>query len=479
MRRQTGRGFCGTRTAWLPAALGALLPVLSMLPLQRAAAQQAASTAPAVSSVQADAQIASLLGQVESLLEQGHITSPADSNATAVFTRALVLYPSASPAGLRQMAAFPSILKSRADAARAEGHNDLGVQIEAFAEVVSEIISPHNTSAQTDGAASKQSGSAGVTADGAEPDAQRASATAPQTGAAMPGLGATDRAVPPGNGEPSHATVAASVPTATDATSPSTADAPSRTATDAASSSTASGAASPPTAIAATPSPTATDVASSSTASGAASPPTAIAATPPPTATDAAPPSTAVAAASPSTAISDPVPALPIAHPVSPTAWETSQTAASGGQLNAEVRKRSGGSQVASLSPAVPVPAASPDRVPATVERPRVPPASAAMVDALLKQGNAMLAIGDISAARLLFARAAESGSGEAALTLGDTYNSVFLAEHGVVGPLADATLAKHWYLKAADFGEPRAKERLARLGGDMHAEAQGSMNTR
>jgi TPR repeat protein len=100
------------------------------------------------------------------------------------------------------------------------------------------------------------------------------------------------------------------------------------------------------------------------------------------------------------------------------------------------------------------------------------------MVDALLKQGKAMLSLGDISAARLLFTRAAESGSGEAALALGDTYNPVFLAQHGVVGPHADQELAKGWYRKAFAFGEPRARERLAGLGGDAHAEAQRSMNT-
>jgi TPR repeat protein len=95
------------------------------------------------------------------------------------------------------------------------------------------------------------------------------------------------------------------------------------------------------------------------------------------------------------------------------------------------------------------------------------------MVDALLKQGKAMLSIGDISAARLLFTRAAEFGNGEAALALGDTYNSVFLAEQGVVGPQADLELAKRWYRKAFALGEPGARERLAGLGGDTHAEAK------
>jgi TPR repeat protein len=100
------------------------------------------------------------------------------------------------------------------------------------------------------------------------------------------------------------------------------------------------------------------------------------------------------------------------------------------------------------------------------------------MVDALLKQGKAMLSIGDISAARLLFARAAESGNGEAALALGDTYNPVFLADHGVVGPQADLELAKGWYRKAFALGEAGARERLPGLGGDTQAEAQRSMNT-
>jgi len=100
------------------------------------------------------------------------------------------------------------------------------------------------------------------------------------------------------------------------------------------------------------------------------------------------------------------------------------------------------------------------------------------MVDALLNQGKAMLSLGDISAARLLFARAAETGNGEAALALGDTYNSAFLAEHGVVGPQADMELAKSWYRTAVFFHQPRARERLAGLGGDTHAEAQRLMGT-
>jgi len=86
-----------------------------------------------------------------------------------------------------------------------------------------------------------------------------------------------------------------------------------------------------------------------------------------------------------------------------------------------------------------------------------------------------MLSIGDISAARLLFTRAAESGSGRAAVALGDTYNPIFLAEHNVRGSLADPELAKAWYREGLALGAPQARERLVDLGGETKAEAAGS----
>jgi len=167
----------------------------------------------------------------------------------------------------------------------------------------------------------------------------------------------------------------------------------------------------------------------------------------------------------------------------SPPVGETGPLASSGGRGNVETVRESGSSQVAALPPAAAAPAASPFGVAATPEPARVAPPLTAMADALLKlrllkQGKAMLSIGDISAARLLFTRAAESGNGEAALALGDTYNPAFLAEHSVVGSQADPELAKRWYRKAFAFGDPRARERLAGIGGDAHAEAQGSVNT-
>jgi len=398
MRRRRHRGFCGTRAAWIPVVLWALLPVPSMLPLQRVEAQQAADFSPPGSSAQADAQIMLLLRQVETLLDEGHVTSPAGGNASDVFSRALVLSSFASPAGLRTMAEFPSALKGRADAEEAAGHTDLSVRIEVFAEVVSSVISSRDTVPRMDAAPSTQSGVVTETAGTADPGAQKAATVATQADATMPGPAAAEQAASPESGETSRRDVGPS---------------PSKAIRD----------------------------------------------------TRSAPPVR-------------PIPTKPIAQHASPPAGETSAPASSGAPRNVETATRPGRIQVAALPPAATAPAASPDGIAATPEPAKVPPPSAAMVDALLKQGKAMLSIGDISAARLLFARAAESGNGEAALALGDTYNPVFLADHGVVGPQADLELAKGWYRKAFALGEAGARERLPGLGGDTQAEAQRSMNT-
>jgi hypothetical protein len=134
--------------------------------------------------------------------------------------------------------------------------------------------------------------------------------------------------------------------------------------------------------------------------------------------------------------------------------------------------------QVAALPPASEVNAAPMPESPKPPEPSAAPPMSSSMIDALLQQGNAMLSVGDISAARLLFTPAAESGSGKAAMALGDTYSPIFLAERGVVGSLADPDLAKTWYRKAVAFGEPEARQRLLELGGNAQTEAVGSAKT-
>jgi hypothetical protein len=82
----------------------------------------------------------------------------------------------------------------------------------------------------------------------------------------------------------------------------------------------------------------------------------------------------------------------------------------------------------------------------------------------LLKRGDAMLRLGDVSAARMLFVRAAELGIGIAALKVADTYDPAFLAEHNLRGIKADPVEAERWYRKAQSMGEPQAEEHLKRL---------------
>jgi len=148
-------------------------------------------------------------------------------------------------------------------------------------------------------------------------------------------------------------------------------------------------------------------------------------------------------------------------------------------------------------------PVATPDKVPATLSQvpsaatapvAQPPPTSAASVDSatlhappmppkqpppaapvafsaphldlglLLSRGNAMLALGDISAARLLFERAAALGSAGAATALGNTYDAAFLASIQAKGIVADETAAIAWYRKAAALGDTGAVRQLNRL---------------
>jgi TPR repeat protein len=75
-----------------------------------------------------------------------------------------------------------------------------------------------------------------------------------------------------------------------------------------------------------------------------------------------------------------------------------------------------------------------------------------------------MLALGDISAARLLFERAAALGSAGAATALGNTYDAAFLASIQAKGIVADQAAAITWYHKAAALGDTEGVRQLKRL---------------
>jgi hypothetical protein len=82
----------------------------------------------------------------------------------------------------------------------------------------------------------------------------------------------------------------------------------------------------------------------------------------------------------------------------------------------------------------------------------------------LLSRGDELLALGDISAARLLYERAAAAGSARAATALGKTYDPAFLASTQARGITPDRAAAASWYRKGAALGDAEAVDRLARL---------------
>jgi hypothetical protein len=81
-----------------------------------------------------------------------------------------------------------------------------------------------------------------------------------------------------------------------------------------------------------------------------------------------------------------------------------------------------------------------------------------------LASGRNFLIIGDVTAARLAFRRAAESGDAQAALALGGTFDPLVLKSLGAVGVAADPAKARGWYQKAAELGSRDAPQRLKQL---------------
>jgi TPR repeat protein len=90
------------------------------------------------------------------------------------------------------------------------------------------------------------------------------------------------------------------------------------------------------------------------------------------------------------------------------------------------------------------------------------------MIAALMKRAEAFSALGDISAARLFYERAADGGSAQATTALAKTYDPAFLPRGKAVGVRPDPAKAAELYRKAMalDVAEaPFCNERLKALG--------------
>jgi len=84
------------------------------------------------------------------------------------------------------------------------------------------------------------------------------------------------------------------------------------------------------------------------------------------------------------------------------------------------------------------------------------------MVDAMTRRGLAMLELGDVSAARLLLARAASAGSGAAAYAMGTTFDAATLERIGAVGIQPNPASAAVWYRLAVQQGDDRGRLMLS-----------------
>jgi hypothetical protein len=89
--------------------------------------------------------------------------------------------------------------------------------------------------------------------------------------------------------------------------------------------------------------------------------------------------------------------------------------------------------------------------------------ASPTAVAALLARGDALIAIGDIAAARVVYQRAAAHASARAATATGRTYDPRFLVAIGAIGVVADPEEAAEWYRRGLALGDENA---LPLLGG-------------
>ena len=85
-------------------------------------------------------------------------------------------------------------------------------------------------------------------------------------------------------------------------------------------------------------------------------------------------------------------------------------------------------------------------------------------VEDLIGHGQKMIDVGYFAGARAYFRRAAEAGSGEAALMLGATYDQDYIDKIGAHGIKADPNEARIWYERAKQLGVEGAEAKLAAL---------------
>jgi TPR repeat protein len=86
-----------------------------------------------------------------------------------------------------------------------------------------------------------------------------------------------------------------------------------------------------------------------------------------------------------------------------------------------------------------------------------------------LTRGTALIASGDLAAARLVLRRAADAGDARSAMALAETYDPAILEKLGVHGVVPNLAKARDWYEKARQFGATEANQRLEVLASKQY----------
>jgi len=107
---------------------------------------------------------------------------------------------------------------------------------------------------------------------------------------------------------------------------------------------------------------------------------------------------------------------------------------------------------------AVPLPA------PGIIGKPQPPVAASSPEERLLARSEELLNKGDVSGARLLLERLAESGNARAAFMLAETFDPRVLSRLGVFGIRGDVAKARELYTRARTLGSAQAGERIDAL---------------
>lgn len=107
-----------------------------------------------------------------------------------------------------------------------------------------------------------------------------------------------------------------------------------------------------------------------------------------------------------------------------------------------------------------------PQAVSPSVSPPRpVAAEDASVTAAKMKIGVELMTYGEVSAARVMFQRAAEAGEGAGAFALAETYDPLVLGALRLrEGIVPDVALARTWYERARDLGSLEARDRISRL---------------